>query len=156
MDPRRLRPHHSHQNSQTDGEISEYQDSDDGYDYNVVDPPPEAHLTTPKELPAALRGQGHAQVNGLSKPGVQDSVSPDPMTHIFQRQAGGRRAKIPTDIDLEKGSVKGEAKVPRPMNVKLRWTMQKTKGKETLKLEYDSHDGDVQEPYLQRRRVQWR
>ncbi len=87
------------------------------------------------------------------------------MPHIFQRDAGGRGAKIPTDVEvnLEKG-VKtraiGEDKESRKAvrefrNIKLSWTMPEINSRRVLQLNYDKADVEFQEPYLQQRRVRW-
>lgn len=178
MDEARLRPHHSRTHSQLADNASDYQSSDDGYDYNVVDDAPEAQATKPKEIPAARTDQSAANTSAMRRPEVVDNAFAETMPHIFQRHAGGRRAKIPTDIDLdlEKGingdEATSKAKLQKPVptftNIKLRWTMPEIGTRRVLQLNYDRADEGIQEPYLhdradikaqepylQRRRVRW-
>ena len=66
-------------------------------------------------------------------------------------------------MDLEKGINLGatadEKKLRRAASelrhIKLRWTMPENNGRRVLELEHDKADVEVQEPYLQRRRVRW-
>jgi len=165
MDAARLRPHHSRTHSQANDYASDYQSSDDGYDYNIVDDAPEAQATKPKELDLPKPRQSLTQAGGLSRPDVADNVFTETMPHIFQRNAGGRRAKIPTDVevDLEKGvktRATGEDQelrkaVPEFRNIKLSWTMPEINSRRVLQLNYDKADVEFQEPYLQQRRVRW-
>jgi len=165
MDAARLRPHHSRTHSQATDYASDYQSSDDGYDYNVVDDAPEAQPTKPKALDLPEPQQRLTQAGALSRSDVADNVFTETMPHIFQRHAGGRRAKIPTDVelDLEKGvedRASGEEKeprkaVPEPRNIKLRWTMPEINSRRVLQLNYDKSDIEFSDPYLQQRRVQW-
>lgn len=177
MDTARLRPRDSWTHSHAATYASIFQNSDDGYDYNVVDDAPEAQPTKPKEKLAARRDQNKADSSALERSETVDNASPE-TTHIFQRPAGARRAKIPTDIDidLEKG-INGDkatskfklgGPVPTFTNIKLRWTMPEIESRRVLRLNYDREDERVheprlhsrasrktQEPYLQRERVQW-
>lgn len=57
MNAERLRPYHSSALSQVIENVSDYQSSDDGYDYNVVDDAPEAQSTKPKDLATVRLGQ---------------------------------------------------------------------------------------------------
>lgn len=161
-----LRPHHSRDNSQSDGYSSDYQNSDDGYDYNIVDDAPEARPTKAKQFRSAKSPQ--APIGASASKGLEDAdhAFTETMQHIWQRQAGGRRAKIPeVDLDLEKGvgssagaatekenSPKAAAEV---ININLRWTMPEIKGRRVLQLTSSKPDVKVQENYLQRRRVRW-
>ena len=168
MDAERLRPHHSRTQSQVLDNASEYQSSDDGYDYNVVDDAPEAQLTKPKELDA-VKAQTLTEASAFAavgRPDLTDNAFAETSTstHIFQRHAGGRRAKIPTDeLDLEKGlngnSTTGEGEspkgIPKLINIKLRWTMPEVDNRHTLHLNCDDVDLGAQDPHLQRRRVRW-
>ena len=165
MDAARLRPHHSRSHSQVIDYASDYQSSDDGYDYNIVDDAPEAQATKPKTLDVPEPRQSLTQAGVLSRPDVADNVFTETMPRIFQRHGGGRRAKIPTDVemDLEKGldnPATGEDKEPRKAvpelkNIKLRWTMPEIDSRHVLQLNYDKADLELQEPYLQQRRVRW-
>ena len=163
MDAERLRPHHSRTQSQVLDNASDYQSSDDGYDYNVVDDAPEAQPTKPKEV-HAFKPQTPTEASVLERPGVTDNAFAETLPHIFQRHAGGRRAKIPTDeLDLEKGlngnrtAGQGESPkaIPKLTNIKLRWTMPEVDNRHTLRLNCDDMDLGTQEPHLQRRRVRW-
>ena len=161
MDPARLRPHHSGTHiSHAAAYASIVQNSDDGYDYNVVDDAPEAQATKPKEKLAARGDQNMADSSALGRSEAVDNAFPE-TTHIFQRPAGGRRAKIPTDIDLdlEKGingdkatsKFKPGGPVPKFTNIKLRWTMPEIESRRVLQLNYDREDEGAQEPHLHRR-----
>ena len=163
MDAERLRPRHSRTQSQVLDNASEYQSSDDGYDYNVVDDAPEAQPTKPKEL-NAVKAQTPTEVSALGRPGLTDNTFAETSPHIFQRPAGGRRAKIPTDeLDLEKGldgnRITGKEgsslAIPKLTNIKLRWTMPEVDNKHNFHLNCDDVDLGAQEPHLQRRRVRW-
>ena len=167
MDSELLGTRRSKANAQTPDNVSDYQSSDDGYDYNVVDDAPEAQPTKPKEV-EAVEPRRHSPPEAFTtrRPDDADNVFTETMPHIFQRHAGGRRAKIPTDInlDLEQG-VNGNANAPNQaeaqvvapesMNIKLRWTMPEINGRQVLQLNSDKADVEIQEPYLQRRRVRW-
>ena len=164
MDAERLRPHHSRNQSQVLENGSEYQSSDDGYDYNVVDDAPEAQPTKPKELNPVKPQTPSEASSALERPDLTDNAFAETLPHIYQRHAGGRRAKIPTDeVDLEKGlngiGTTGEGEppkaIPKLTNIKLRWTMPEVDNKHTLHLNYDDVDLGAQEPHLQRRRVRW-
>lgn len=164
MDSARLRPHHSRVNSQSDEYASDYQSSDDGYDYNIVDDAPEAQPTKAKTFEPARTSQAPSEASTSKGLGDADNVFVETMPHIWQRHAGGRRAKIPeVDLDLEKGdgdgpvtTEKGSPKaVPKVTNIKLRWTMPEIKGRRVLHLTSSKPDVEVQEHYLQRRRVRW-
>ena len=165
MDPGRLRPHHSRANSQSDGYAADYQSSDDGYDYNIVDDAPEAQPTKAKQVKPAKTSR--ASIEPSASQGLEDADHAfiETMPHIWQRHAGGRRAKIPeVDLDLEKGAVSDDAATdekespraaPEVINIKLRWTMPEIEGRRVLHLDSSKSDAEVQEPYLQRRRVRW-
>ena len=142
---------------------SDYQSSDDGYDYNVVDDAPEAQATKPKELDP-VKPQTPTEASAVGRPDLTDNAFAETLPHIFQRHAGGRRAKIPTDeLDLEKGlngsKATGEGEspkaIPKLTNIKLRWTMPEIDNRHKLSLNYDNVDLGAQEPHLQRRRVRW-
>lgn len=165
MDSARLRPHHSRVNSQSDDYASDYQSSDDGYDYNIVDDAPEAQPTVAKQFEPAKTSQAPSEAASASK-GLEDADNAfvETMPHIWQRHAGGRRAKIPeVDLDLEKGVVdsavtkekESPKAVPNVTNIKLRWTMPEIEGRRILQLTSSKPDFEIQEHYLQRRRVRW-
>ena len=166
MDSARLRPHHSRTHSQKPGNPSDYQSSDDGYDYNIVNDAPEAQPTKPQEIEPAKLRRTPTEVIPLGRLAIADNASARIMPHIFQRPAGGRRAKIPTDtdVDLEQGTNGGDTLVdeneprkaaPELTNIKLQWTMLEINGRRVLQLKSDKADVEVQQPYLQRRRVRW-
>lgn len=176
MDEARLRPHHSRTHSQVADNASDYQSSDDGYDYNVVDDAPEAQATKPKELSVARFDPITADTIALRRLETVDNAFTETKPHIFQRYAGGRRATIPIDIDLDleqgingdEATSRAELQPPTFTNIKLRWTMPENKSGRVLQLIYDRADegaqepylhdrADIkaQEPYLQRRRVRW-
>lgn len=164
MDSARLRPHHSRVNSQSDDHASDYQSSDDGYDYNIVDDAPEAQPTKAKLFEPARISQPPSEISASKGLGDADNAFVETMPHIWQRHAGGRRAKIPeVDLDLEKGDANGPVTnetqspkaVPKVTNIKLRWTMPEVNGRRVLQLTSSKPDAEVQEPYLQRRRVRW-
>ena len=164
MDPARLRPHLSRANSQSDDYASDHQSSDDGYDYNIVDDAPEAQPTKAKELQPTRSLQTPIQASASKGLGDADHAFTETMPHIWQRHAGGRRAKIPeVNLDLEKGVSDGAAThadrlskaSPKVTSIKLRWTMPEIKGLRVLQLNSGHPDVEVQEHYLQRRRVRW-
>ena len=164
MDPRWLRPHHSRANSENDDYASNRQSSDDGYDYNNVDDAPEAEPTKAKETRSVKTSPAPIEANASKGQEDADPAFTETMPHIWQRQAGGRRAKIPElDLDLEKGlndkAAAGENKSPEGAltvtSIKLRWTMPEIEGRRVLRLESGKPDVNVQGYYLQRRRVRW-
>ena len=164
MDPGRLRPHHSRANSQSNDCASDHQSSDDGYDYNNVDDAPEEQPTKAKQLETVVPAKTSQAPTELSASKDADHAFTETMPHIWQRYAGGRRAKIPeVDLDLETGVGNGAATgerdlpkaAPKATSIKLRWTMPKIKGRRVLRLESGKPDVEVQEHYLQRRRVRW-
>ena len=144
---------------------SDYQSSDDGYDYNVVDDAPEAQPTKPMQADLFEPRRSPVEVFASRGPEDADNAFIETMPYIFQRHAGGRRAKIPTDIDmdLESGTNdnattkegKQRSSVPQLTNIKLRWTMPEIRGRHVLKINCDKVDVEAQEPFLQRRRVRW-
>ncbi len=164
MDPHSLRPHHSRANSQNDEYASDRQSSDDGYDYNNVDDAPEAEPTKAKEIKPVKTSPAPVEARASKGREDADPAFTETMPHIWQRQAGGRRAKIPeVELDLEKGlsneAAAGEKKPPQAAptvtSIKLRWTMPEIEGRRVLRLESGKPDVNVQEHYLQRRRVRW-
>ncbi len=164
MDPDRLRPHRSRANSRNSGYASDRQSSDDGYDYNDVDDAPESVSTKAKEFTPANPSQALIEPSASKGREDADHAFTETMPHIWQRHAGGRRAKIPdVDLDLEKGRSDGAATgknepptaAPTVTSIKLRWTMPEIKGRRVLRLESGKPDVEVQEHYLQRRRVRW-
>lgn len=165
MDAVRLKPHHSRNHTQASDYASDHQSSDDGYDYNIVDDAPEAEPTKPKELARATPHQAPPEASASRRPDVADDAFTETMPYIFQRHAGGRRAKIPTDVDvdlemgLNSASARDKKKTWRAIselkNIKLRWTMPEIKNRRVLQLDFDKADAEAQEHYLQRRRVRW-
>ena len=165
MDAVRVETQRSRTNRQTPDNVSDYQSSDDGYDYNIIDDAPEAQPTKPKEVELVEPRHSPAEAFASRRPDDADNVFTETMPYIFQRHAGGRRAKTPTDVDLdlEKGT-NGSATIdekepqtvpPELMNIRLRWTMPEIKGHHVLQLNSDKADVEAKEPYLQRRRVRW-
>lgn len=164
MDLARLRPHHSRANSQSDDYASDSQNSDDGYDYNIVDDAPEAQPTKAKKFKSVKTPQAPIEASATTALEDADHAFTETMPYIWQRHAGGRRAKIPeVDLDLERGvgdgatmDEKQSAKaVPDVTNVQLRWTLPEIKGRRVLQLTSSMLDVGIQEHYLQRRRVRW-
>ena len=127
-----------------------------------MDDAPEAQLSKPKELNAKTR-QTSTGASALGRSDLTDNAFTETLPHIFQRHAGGRRAKIPTnELDLERGidgnATADEGESPKAVpktNIKLRWTMPKVDSRRLLQLDYDTVNLGVQGPYLQRRRVRW-
>lgn len=164
MDTARLRPHHSRANSQSNDYASDSQNSDDGYDYNIVDDAPEAQPTKAKELKPPKIHLASIEASASTALADADHAFIETRPHIWQRQAGGRRAKMPeVDLDLEKG-VDGVAATdeeespkaaPEVTNIQLRWTLPEIKGQRVLQLTSSKLDVGIQEQYLQRRRVRW-
>ena len=163
MDVARLKPY-PRTDSQRDDHASDYQSSDDGYDYNTVDDAPEAQPTKAKEFKPAKTPQVSHELSASRGLEDTDNAFTETMPHIWQRHAGGRRAKIPEiDLDLEKGTSDGATTdkrrssraAPKVNNFKLRWTLPEIKGRRVLRLDSGKPDVEVQEPYLQRRRVRW-
>ena len=86
--------------------------------------------------------------------------------HIWQRHAGGRRAKLPDDLEhgivddtITNGNIPLVSK-PEVISIRLGWTMLEIEGRRHLVLnagkdELDVPELDVPEPGLQRRRVRW-
>ena len=165
MDSARLRPHHSRENSQGVDYASDYQSSDDGYDYNVVDQAPEAQPTKAKKSAPPKFARTPTVVVASKGHEDADHAFAETMPHIWQRHAGGRRAKIPAiELDLEKGASdavtidekEAQSKLwPKLTSIKLRWTMSENQGKRVLQLVSGTPDVEIQKPYLQRRRVRW-
>ena len=154
-----LSPQLSRSNSQSNFNASEYQSSDDGYDYNMVDDGPEREPTQKNAL--------DLQVNEKDATAVRRSEEPDHAYteiehHIWKRTAGGRRAKLPGG-DLESGIVddtitNGNAPTqskPEVVSIRLRWTMPEVNGRRHLALNAGKAELVPPGPGLQRRRVRW-
>ena len=163
MDAARLKPH-TRTDSQREDHASDYQSSDDGYDYNIVDDAPEAQPTKAKEFKPAKVSQAPNQSSASRGLEDADIAFTETMPHIWQRQAGSRSAKIPyIDPDLEKGisdsattdKRKSLRAPPEVKNFKLRWSLPEIKGRRVLQLDAGRPDVEIQEHYLQRRRVRW-
>ena len=162
MDAARLKLH-SRIDSQRDDHASDYQSSDDNYDYNTVDDALEAQPTKAIEFHPAKIPQAPYVRRASRELEDADNAFTETMTHIWQRHAGGRRAKIPdVNLDLETGisdgATKNKSKPPRAApevkNIKLRWNLPEIKGRRVLQL--DSGKPDLEVPdYLQRHRVRW-
>ena len=140
-------------------------DADDGYDYNMVDDGPEAEPTKPKESDPVKSRSTPTDFSTLSgADGTHDSLV-EVIPHIFQRRAGGRRAKVPTDIDadLEKGMDGSEIidrEKPRDVDsesahINLCWTMTEIDGRRIPQLSCDKTDKVAQKPPAKRQRVRW-
>ena len=161
-----LSPQLSRSNSQSNLNASEYQSSDDGYDYNMVDDGPEREPT--RKTPLDLR------VNEKDATAVRRSEEPDHAYTesedlIWQRYAGGRRAKLPGDlesgiVDDTTPNVNGPTPPngngptppkPKVESIRLRWTMPELKGRRHLALNAGKAELDAPGPGLQRRRVRW-
>ena len=165
MDTVRLEPQHSRTHTQAIDFASDCQSSDDGYDYNNVDDAPEAEPTKPKELISATPRQTTFEASASRGPDVTDNAFIETKPYIFQRHAGGRRAKVPTDVDVDlemginntlaKDKKESRKAVSELTNIKLRWTMPEIKGGRILQLDSDKVDVEARENYLQRRRVRW-
>ena len=86
--------------------------------------------------------------------------------NIFQRHTGGRRANVHTDTDVDLETVlmemtqqtirkKSPIWIPKPLNIKLRWTMLEINDKHVPKLDGDADNTDAKKLYLQWREVRW-
>ena len=134
-----------------------YFSSDDGYDYNMVDDGPEREPT---------KNVLDSQVHEKDATAVRRSEDPDhafteTAPHIWQRHAGGRRAKLPDDLEhgivddtITNGNIPIESK-PEVISIRLGWTMLEIEGRRHLVLNAGKDELDVPEPGLQRRRVRW-
>ena len=152
-----LSPQLSRSNSQSNPNASDYQSSDDGYDYNMVDDGPEREPT--KHALASRANEKDATAVRRSEDPDHAFAETEP--HIWQRPAGGRRAKLPEDLErgiVDNTTINGNAPAqskPEVISIRLRWTMPDIKGRRHLALNAGRAELDVPEPGLQRRRVRW-
>ncbi len=152
-----LSPQLSRSNSQSNLNSLDYQSSDDGYDYNLVDDGPE-YEPTRRNFPSLEIIQ--RDTNALRRLDEPDHEFNETAPNIYQRHAGGRRAKLPDEehgivLDtLTNGNAPIDSK-PEVISIRLRWTMAESEGRRHLVLNAGKAELDVPEPGLQRRRVRW-
>ena len=154
-----LSPQLSRSNSQSNFHASDYQSSDDGYDYNMVDDGPEREPTRKNPLDLPVNQKDATAVRRSEEP---DHAFTETEDLIWQRYAGGRRAKLPGG-DLESGIIddtipNGNAPTksePEVVSIRLRWTMPEVGGRRHLALNAGKAELDTPGPGLQRRRVRW-
>ena len=151
-----LSPQLSSSNSQSNLNASDYQSSDDGYDYNMVDDGPEREPTR--------RDVSDIEIMQRDTNAPRRSDEPDhalPAPHIWQRHAGGRRAKLPDDLeygivdDIMTNGIELTKLKPGVINIRLRWTMPEIEGRRLLALNAGKAEPDVLGTGLQRQRVRW-
>ena len=135
----------------------DYFSSDDGYDYNMVDDGPEREPTK-NVLDSRVHEKDATAVRRSEDP---DHAFTETAPHIWQRHAGGRRAKLPDDLEhgivddtITNGNIPIESK-PEVISIRLGWTMLEIEGRRHLVLNAGKDELDVPEPGLQRRRVRW-
>ena len=153
-----LSPQLSRSNSQSNLNASDYQSSDDGYDYNMVDDGPEREPTRKNPLDLPVNEKDGTAVRRSEEP---DHAYTEIEHHIWQRYAGGRRAKLPGDVEsgiaddtITNGNAPTQSK-PEVVHIRLRWTMPEVKGRRHLALNAGKAELDAPGPGLQRRRVRW-
>ncbi len=152
-----LSPQVSRSNSQSNLNASDYQSSDDGYDYNMVDEGPEREPTRRNVIELQVIQK---DTNAL-RPDEPDHAFTETSPHIWQRHAGGRRAKLPYDLEhgiVDDTTTNGIVPVqPKPevISIELRWTMPEFERRRHLALTAGKAELEVPEPGLQRRRVRW-
>lgn len=153
-----LSPQLSRSNSQSNLNASDYQSSDDGYDYNMVDDGPEREPTRKNPLDLQVNEKDATTVRRSEEP---DHAYTEIEHHIWQRYAGGRRAKLPGDLEsgivddtIANGNAPTQPK-PEVVSIRLRWTMPEVKGRRHLALNAGKAELDAPGPGLQRRRVRW-
>lgn len=153
-----LSPQLSRSNSQSNLNSLDYQSSDDGYDYNMVDDGPEREPTR-RNLSSLEIIQ--RDTNAPRRSDERDHAFTETAPYIWQRHAGGRRAKLPDDLEhgvvddtMTNGSAPTQSK-PEVISIRLRWTMPESEGRRHLALNAGKAELDVPEPGLQRRRVRW-
>ena len=153
-----LSPQTSRSNSLSNLNSSDYQSSDDGYDYNMVDDGPEREPTRRNLSSLEIIQRDTNAPRGLDEP---DPAFTETAPHIWQRHAGGRRAKLPDDLehgtvdDITTNGIALTELKPEVINIRLRWTMPDIEGRRQLALNAGKAEPDVLEPGLQRRRVRW-
>lgn len=152
-----LSPQLSRSNSQSNL-ASDYQSSDDGYDYNMVDDAPEREPTRKNPLDFPVNERDATAVRRSEEP---DHAYTEIEHHIWQRYAGGRRAKLPGDVEsgivdetITNGNAPPQSR-PEVVNIRLRWTMPEVEGRRHLALNAGQAELDAPGPGLQRRRVRW-
>ena len=138
-------------------------DADDGYDYNMVDDGPEDEPT--RERRPAYYRQPPLEHGVLNRADFVNDSFTETTPHIFQRRAGGRRAKIPIDVDADLGRrtnsievtdrERSQKVIPESACINLRWTMPEIDGRHVLQLSYARTDEDLEQAFLQRQRVRW-
>ena len=145
-------------NSQSNLNSSDYESSNDGYDYNMVDDGPEREPTRRNVSSLEIMQRDTDAPRRSDEP---DHAFTETAPHIWQRHAGGRRAKLPEDLEhgivddtMTNGIALTELK-PEVMNIRLRWTMPENEGRRYLALNPGKAEPDLLEPGLQRRRVRW-
>ena len=144
--------------SQSNLNASDSQSSDDGYDYKMLDDGPERKPTERSIFDLqVIQKDAHA----LRRTDELDHAFTETAPHIWQRHAGGRRAKLPDDLEhgivedkISNGNAPTQSK-PEVISIRLRWTMPEIEGRRHLALEAGKAELDVPEPGLQRRRVRW-
>ena len=153
-----LSPQLSRSNSQSNLNSLDYQSSDDGYDYNMVDDGPERELTRRNISSLEILQR---DTNAPRRSEERDHEFTETAPHIWQRHAGGRRAKLPDDLEhgivddtITNGNAPTQPK-PEMINIRLRWTMPDIEGRRHLALNAGKAELDGPEPGLQRRRVRW-
>ena len=153
-----LSPQLSRSNSQNNLNSSDYQSSDDGYDYNMVDDGPEREPTRRNVSSLEIIPK---DANAPRRSDEPDHAFTETAPHIWQRHAGGRRAKLPDDLELgviDNTIINGNAPThskPEVISIRLRWTMPESEGRRHLALNAGKPELDVPERGLQRRRVRW-
>ena len=152
-----LSPQLSRSNSQSNL-ASDYQTSDDGYDYNLLDDGAERDPTRKNPLDIPMNEKGATAVRRSEEP---DHAYTEIEHHIWQRYAGGRRAKLPGDLEsgvaddtVPNGNAPTQSK-PEVVSIRLRWTMPEVKGRRHLALNAGKAELVAPGPGLQRRRVRW-
>ena len=153
-----LSPPLSRSNSQSNLNASDYRSSDDGYDYNMVDDGPEREPTRRNVSSLEIVQK---DTDALRRSDEPDHAFTETAPYIWQRQAGGRRAKLPDDPEhgiVDDTRTNGNAPTlpkPKVVSIGLRWTMPEIEGQRYLALNAGKAELDVPEPGLQRRRVRW-
>ena len=91
-----LSPQLSRSNSQSNLNSSDYESSNDGYDYNMVDDGPEREPTRRNVSSLEIMQR---DANAPRRSDEPDHAFTETAPHIWQRHAGGRRAKLPEDLE---------------------------------------------------------
>ena len=152
-----LSPQVSRSNFQSNLNSSDYRSSDDGYDYNMIDDGPEREPTWRN---VSSLGIIQNDTNAPRRSDEPDHEFNETAPNIYQRHAGGRRAKLPDEehgivpVTMTNGNAPIESK-PEVISIRLRWTMPESEGRRQLVLNAGKAELDDPEPGLQRRRVRW-